>query len=143
MNSLPTFRRNPLLLEFLLVGVLLVLAHYAASRLGLYYAVAATDIVTHFLGGVWVSLGAILFFFTAGVVRLPWRDARVVAVVSLVATLAVGLGWEVYELMVGLADPVQDRVDTLADLAFDLAGGLAAFWYFRAAVSADETHAGL
>lgn len=143
MNSLPTFRRYPLLLEFLVVGVVVALAHYFASRSGLYYAVAATDVVMHFLGGLWVGLGATLFFFTSGTVQLPRRDARVVAVVTLVSVMAVGLAWELYELWGGLVDPVLDRIDTLSDLALDLLGGLVAFWYFRAAVSSDEENAGL
>lgn len=141
VNSLPTFKRYPLLLEFLVVGLLITLAHYGASRADLYYALAATDIAMHFAGGVWVGLGSILFFFTAGVVRLPWRDTRVVAVVMIASTLAVGLGWEVYEFMAGLVSPVTDRVDTLADLALDLLGGLSAFGYFRLAVAPDDSNA--
>jgi hypothetical protein len=140
VKSLPTFRRNPLLLEFLLVGVAIVLAHFVAVRAGLYYAIAATDLVMHFAGGLWVGLGAILFFFTAGVVCLPWRDGRVVAVVALASVLAVGLGWEVYELMAGLTDPVFDRADTLGDLIFDLLGGVVALGYFRFAVAPDDVN---
>lgn len=137
---MPTFKRHPLLLEFLILGVLVVVGHYSLSRTGLYYAVDYADTVMHFAGGVWAGLGAILFFFTAGVVRLPWRDSRVVAVVALASVMSVGLGWEVYELMSGLADPVLDRADTAGDLALDLLGGLAAFAYFRLVVASGETN---
>lgn len=140
---MPTFRRYPLLLEFLIVGVVVAVAHYWASRAGLYYALASTDIVMHFLGGLWVGLAAILFFFTSGFARLPRRDARVVAVVTVASAMAVGLGWEVHELWTGLADPVLDRVDTSIDLVMDFLGAIAAFWYFKVAVSAEENDAGL
>ncbi len=143
MNSLPTFRRYPLLLEFLVVGVIISVAHYFASHSGLYYAVAATDVAMHFLGGLWVGLGALLFFFTSGTVRLPRRDARVVAVITIVSAMAVGLAWEVYELWDGLVDPVLDRADTSLDLVMDFLGAAVAFWYFKVAVAADETNAGL
>lgn len=138
---LPTFRRNPLLLEFLLLGLGVALAHYWASATGLYYSVGATDSVMHFAGGLWIGLGAILCFFTSGIVCLPRRDLRVVSVVTLAAVLVIGLGWEVHELWVGLADPVADRLDTAADLVFDFLGGLAALGYFRAAVAPDERDA--
>ncbi len=139
--ALPTFRRNPLLLEFLVFGLALALAHYWASATGLYYSVGATDVAMHFAGGFWIGLGAILFFFTAGVVRLPWRDSRVVSVITLASVLAIGLGWEVHELWVGLADPVADRLDTAADLVLDVLGGLAALAYFRLAVTPDDSNA--
>jgi hypothetical protein len=121
------------------VGVLVAAGHYFASKLGLYYAVGYADVAMHFLGGLCAGLGAILVFFTSGVVRLPWRDTRVVAVVAIVSTLAAGLAWEVHELLAGLVDPVLDRADTIGDLALDLLGGLFAFGYFRLAVTPEET----
>lgn len=143
MNRLPTFRRYPLLLEFLLLGLFIAVAHYAAGGAGLYYAVAATDVVMHFLGGLWVGLGALLIFFTSGTLRLPRRDLRVVAVVTLACVMSVGLAWEIYELWGGLTDPLLDRVDTLSDLAMDFLGGVAALAYFRSAISLGEDSAEL
>lgn len=141
VNAPSVFRRHPLLLEFFLVGALVIAGHYVATRADLYYTFAATDVAMHFLGGLLVGLAALLAFFTSGTVRLPRRDGRVVAFVALASVLAVGLAWEVYELWFGLSDPVLDRMDTLGDIAMDLLGGVAALAYFRLTVVADETHA--
>jgi hypothetical protein len=138
VKSLPTFRRHPLLLEFLVVGVAVALAHYAASQTGLYYAVGATDVAMHFFGGLWIGLAAILVFFTSGMVKLSRRDARVVVILTLGSVLAVGLAWEVYEFLTGLADPIIDRLDTLADLAMDFLGGCLALGYFRMVATHDD-----
>ncbi len=138
VNALPTFKRYPLLLEFLAVGVAVTLAHYAASQTGLYYAVGAADVAIHFSGGLWIGLAAILVFFTSGMVRLPRRDARVVVVVTIGSVLAAGLAWEVYEFLAGLADPILDRLDTLVDLGMDLLGGVAALGYFRMVATHDD-----
>jgi hypothetical protein len=134
VNWLPTFRRYPLLLEFLVVGFAAALGHHFASQFGLYYAVGYTDIVMHLVGGVWAGLATLLVFFTSGFVRLPWRNRRVVLVVTVASVLAIGLAWEVHELTLGLVDLAVDGADTLADVLLDLTGGLLAVIYFWLAV---------
>jgi hypothetical protein len=130
VNSLPTFRRYPLLLEFLIVGFIAAVGHSFASSSGLYYSVRYTDIAMHFVGGVWAGLAALLVFFTSGFVRLPWQNRKVVAVVTVATVLAIGLAWEVHELTLGLVDLSRDGADTFGDIVLDLVGGVAALGYF-------------
>jgi hypothetical protein len=143
VNWLPTFRRYPLLLEFLLIGFAAAVGHSFASRSGLYFSVGYTDVLMHFLGGIWAGLAALLVFFTSGFVRLPRRNRRVVAVVTMAGVLVIGLAWEVHELFLGLVDFGRDGVaDTLGDLGMDILGGLVSLAYFWTVVKphAEDAH---
>jgi len=51
----------------------------------------------------------------------------------ILAVVAIGLSWELWELFVGFTDVLSDRTDTIIDLIMDLIGGTSAiiYYYFK------------
>ena len=96
--------------------------HIAALHWYLYWHYAWFDLITHFLGGMWVALlSAWLITFKAG----PIRAREIIGIV-----LVVGIGWELFELFFGLTS-IADRgyaFDTAHDLLMDFCGGLVGFF---------------
>lgn len=99
-----------------------------------FYRMPTADAVFHFLGGLFVGLFFVDFFWKAlAVERGLRRDAAII--VGL--TLLVGLAWEVHEYLLDLAVGgffkardldccIGDLADTLSDLLLDALGAVAA-----------------
>ena len=121
-------RDQKLLLVIGIVGMLVALLYLLGQVYFLFWKFVLFDKLLHFLGGVWVT------FFCYWISRLRSRKkvkeptAGSVVIFCLLASLLVGIGWEVYEDVIGLAwNPLSSYlVDTITDLAMDLGGGLAA-----------------
>ncbi len=79
----------------------------------------------HFLGGFWVGLIYLYIFPTQSI-------SRGLIVKILLSVLLIGIGWEVFEMIVNdiiVKNPF-DYADTTSDILFDLAGGTFASLYF-------------
>ena len=79
----------------------------------------------HFLGGFWIGFASIYLF--------SWKYyIRVSALNILFAVLFVGIGWEVFEILVNniIAQNPFNTLDTISDIFFDLSGGAFAVLYF-------------
>jgi len=120
-------RKSGLFALFALVLVIGIL-ETIALRFHLYWTLGWFDIMMHFLGGVWVAFAALwcLLFF-------PYHGERVsnrlwLYGITLGATLVVGVLWEVFEYLFGIAilGDGAYAVDTTLDLTMDLLGALAA-----------------
>ncbi len=110
----------PSFLTLSLVGFL----HWIGSVEYYYWTVWWYDIMTHFLGGVWVAL-AVLW-----VINMPpfaWVRSRTDLLSVVLLTLIVGSAWEIYEVFFGFADPNALKYigDTLIDLCMDTLGSVA------------------
>lgn len=57
------------------------------------------------------------------------NDKLLIASVIL-ATLVIGLFWELWELFVGLSDVIKDQFDSFLDLVMDTAGAISAVLYY-------------
>jgi len=96
---------------------LLALLTWIAIWQSLYWRLWWFDIPMHILGGVWAGLCA------------AWLTARREEGFSLlwclVFTLAIGIGWELFEYSEGIAFPryFSYPADTIKDLVMDLVGG--------------------
>jgi hypothetical protein len=56
---------------------------------------------------------------------------KVLLSVSVILTvLVIGLGWELWEIFVGLTNVLKDKNDTILDLIMDLIGGSFAIFYY-------------
>ena len=79
----------------------------------------------HFLGGLWAGI----FFLW---VFNPKTASRSLTLRIALFVLAIGLGWEIFELLVDkvLSHNPFNILDTTADVFFDLAGGLTAVFYY-------------
>ncbi|MHB8651850.1 MAG: hypothetical protein ACYC8S_01810 [Minisyncoccota bacterium] len=117
----------PNTLAALIVGIALfnTFAHYFSW----YYHFLWLDKPMHFLGGVWVS-GVGLWFWYGRRGHQKSTGARFfqeVLTIALVATLAVGILWEVYEYVVHLiVGSIWSPADTVGDVVFDILGAVSA-----------------
>jgi hypothetical protein len=100
-----------------LVGVM----HVLALNYSLYWHYIWLDLPVHFLGGMWAAL-----FFAWLCSYWPLREADGFAT-TMLFVLAIGLGWEVFELFVGVPREANFAFDTGLDLLMDLCGGLAGY----------------
>ena len=87
----------------------------------------------HFLGGLWVGLFALAWYYRSPLPRAKDKSTIFVFALAVSATLSVGLHWELFELSAQTfieRASVHDMVDTLADLSNDLFGALVAIGVF-------------
>ncbi|MBU6310652.1 hypothetical protein KGO06_01830 [Patescibacteria group bacterium] len=111
-----------------LLSTAILLAHLAALQYSWYWTYWWFDILMHASGGALIVVLA--------VAALGLRPA------ALLIALAVGVGWEGFEVAIGLA-AIEDRFvfDTTLDLFMDTLGaagayGMIAVWQFRSRLSA-------
>lgn len=96
-----------------------------ANKFYWYASISYFDMIMHFLGGFWVGLCYFYFFqvksiFISNILKL------------LAFVFCIGLGWEVYEILVNkaVAQNSLDYLDIGSDIFFDLLGGAVAAIYF-------------
>jgi len=124
-----TLFKKPLLFELLFFSALTAFLHLVALRLYLYWTVPWFDIPMHFLGGFVIGLLALYLFYVSDWAEFPKDHLGSIFTMTLGSVLLVGLGWELWELFMGLTDALNDLVDTFVDLVMDILGGIAAFLY--------------
>lgn len=113
----------------LLAALIVILAcvQGAATYWDLYFFVWWLDIPMHLFGGFWISAATITYRLT----HKPTEGGDTTPVLfayALMATLLIGLGWEVFEWSVDRMNGLIhfDLMDTLGDLANDVIGALVA-----------------
>lgn len=130
--------RHPLFIFlFILVFVIAVL-HIIAIELFLYWTYSWFDILMHFLGGLFIGLSALWFFFESGYIKMhrSYRQAFIVVGVSIVL---VGVGWEIFEFLADVPREVNYVADTIVDLIMDLLGALLGCVAFTKIFFTDES----
>ncbi len=134
-------RHTGLKVLFVLIWGILAL-DVLAQYLALYWLFDWFDLVTHFLGGLWVGLAVLWFWYRSGYARAMARPTgfRVPFELSLSAALGVGVLWELYEYGIWVFShygvPDAFMLDALGDLGMDLLGaslGALLFTYARRA----------
>jgi hypothetical protein len=94
--------------------------HIAAIIFALYWHYVWLDVVTHFLGGVWVALAVQL--------ARAWMGQPLLnSVWVLVMVLIVGIAWELFELLTGIPRENNYMFDTSIDLVMDSLGALVGY----------------
>lgn len=90
-----------------------------------YFSIWWFDILMHFWGGFWVGL----FFLYVFVSK---KSSSVPVFKVALWLLLVGVLWEFFEIYSNnfIGQTPFNLMDTLSDLCFDMAGGLAAIYYF-------------
>ncbi len=124
--------RERLIRAVAFAAVSLALLHITALWNDLYWRFWWLDLLAHFCGGVFIALLLLWFSFFSGYTRcsLPSRNALFLCMVG--GALAVGVGWEVFERLLGLSwSPEGYWTDTLLDLFMDAIGALAAYLFIR------------
>ncbi len=121
--------RNPLFISWVLILVLIAVLHIIALEFFLYWIYSWFDILMHFLGGLFVVLSALWFFFQSGYVRIN-QNIRNIIIVSVSSIVLIGVSWEIFEVIAGV--PIEDNyiLDTITDLIMDVVGTIVATFAF-------------
>ncbi|MDC1205420.1 hypothetical protein N8083_01070 [Candidatus Pacebacteria bacterium] len=108
---------------FLIAGSILVMIHIISLELSLYWKYLWLDIPVHALGG---SVLALCFFALHDVFpRFPKRLLYPIPVLLLI--LLISLGWEVYEIGIGIPIEADFEIDTSIDLIMAMLGGVVGY----------------
>jgi hypothetical protein len=120
---------NRYFIPFFLVLLGVAVFHWIGTIRLYYWTITWYDIPMHFFGGVWVALAALW------VPEMPLADRLRKGMFCLfpstgsilASVIAVGIAWEVYEVVFGIADVRMAgyAFDTALDLVMDTLGGLA------------------
>ena len=118
----------------ILASLVLAMAvlHIGAIIFDLYWNLWWYDIALHFLGGVFVALLVLwLCFFSGYFPVVPIGSKVAVFWLAFLSTLAIGAGWEIFERLAGhIWSPEGYWLDTMSDVACDVAGGLLGYLLF-------------
>jgi hypothetical protein len=117
------------LLTFILVAIIALL-HSLAYVFFWYWTLWWFDILMHFLGGVWVALTALWFFYLSGYVQRPKANMQTYLLITLGSIAVIGIAWEIFELFVGAYREEHHVLDTTVDLIMDIVGSLAGLFFF-------------
>lgn len=116
---------------------LLVLLHGIGLYFNLYWLWPWFDIVTHFIGGLWLGLFSLWFVFYSGYVKpASARYTPFYALVIVTASIGViAVVWELYKYLgntlLGIPFPVNYIGDSILDMIMGLVGAFTGYWYFR------------
>jgi len=108
----------------ILVGAL----HLIGTFYNFYWNSFWFDALMHFLGGLAMGLLFLWLWFASGFFEKSLPTKREAMVAALTFAMLIGIGWEVFEYVYGIAVPVGANypVDTFHDLVFDFVGGVGA-----------------
>ena len=115
--------RPALFLTQTAVVLMVAAVHLSAMRWYLYWYYPWLDLLTHFLGGLWVALA------TAWLLSYAGRTPSFLTVI--LAAMVIGIGWEVFELAAGIPKEANFIFDTSLDLMMDFIGGVSGFLLAR------------
>lgn len=118
-------QERTLKLLFILIW-LLALVHMSAEYYHLYFFFPWFDIVTHFLGGLWVGIATVWVWYFSGYLRKAHLPDRNSIYVALLGGLVVGIVWELYQYVIWMLTDVGIPLgyigDTILDLVMDVVG---------------------
>jgi len=103
---------------FLIFASMFALVHQFAVIASLYWYFWWFDILMHFWGGSLIALGVFVF---SGFSFSSFAPSLKITLLSLII---ITVTWELFELFVGLYEPVAYLRDTAKDLVVGVGGGL-------------------
>ena len=127
--SLGLMLRKPLFKEMFGVLVLIAFLHITGMNYFWYWKFFWFDILTHFLGGLWVGLAVL---WLGNYLLEDWKlNKRQTMFFVLCAVVFIGISWEVFEYVNGItvANKKGYWSDTYLDIIMDLIGGVLAGLY--------------
>ena len=101
----------------------LAIVHILAIELALYWIYRWLDLPVHVLGGIVVALA----LYTLRDLRVPVPQSWYRFSPFMVAVLLIAIGWEGYEVVIGVLPDPAYWFDTLTDILMGLIGGAFGF----------------
>ncbi len=120
---------NPLFISWTILLTMIAILHVTALEFFLYWLYPWFDIMMHFLGGLFVGLSALWFFFQSGYVMINQSIWNII-IVSVSSIILIGVGWEIFEVMAGVPIIGNYILDTATDLVMDVIGVTVATFVF-------------
>jgi len=118
---------------FILIWVLAFL-HMLAEAYYLYWTIDWFDIVTHFLGGLWLGIASLWFWYLSGYLHKAHMPNKKALYIALGAGIFIGIFWEIYEFTVwhlsGAGLPSNYVSDTIMDICVDFVGACVGYFSF-------------
>lgn len=101
--------------------------HLAALEWYLYWYYPWLDLLSHFLGGLWIALAAVWLLSYAS------HNVRLLRILAIVAVISIA--WEVFEYVAGIPKEANFVFDTSLDFLMDFIGGISGFmlasWFLK------------
>src|SRR4051812_36277786 len=113
-----------LLVSFSLVA-LLGAVHFIAGYFYWYWTLPWFDNVSHFLGGLSLGFFFLWIWYASGIFGVSTPSKREAFATALIFVILVGIGWEVFEYVYGIANPSVGQTymqDTFCDVCADIVG---------------------
>ncbi|OGD68506.1 hypothetical protein A2811_02795 [Candidatus Campbellbacteria bacterium RIFCSPHIGHO2_01_FULL_34_10] len=134
-SYLETMRKELFIFTFILILFIASLNELAVNYY-FYWRIWWFDIMMHFLGGLWVGLSALWFYYSSGFSKKGGKsiftkegtvNKRKMFFISLFSGILIGLGWEIFEFIIEVDFSNNYIDDTLLDLLMDMIGAIMAF----------------
>ena len=124
--------RDRLLRVLAVLSLGIAVLHIGAIVFHLYWFFWWYDMFLHLLGGVFIALLVLWVRFFSGYIKKPAIfSVRRVFLFTLLGLLVIGIGWEVFERLLGPTWSVEGYwLDTGIDIALDIVGGVVGWFYF-------------
>ena len=118
--------RKPLILLTFALVLLLGVFHQVGSMFYLYWSLPWFDNVAHFLGGL--AIGVLSIWVIYGLILRSTPSSVKVMLTTIFSVLIIGVGWEIFEHIYGIANPTGGNyvTDTTHDLIADTLGAILA-----------------
>jgi hypothetical protein len=118
-------KRFPVVIIPILI-IFIAIANATADYWHLYFYIWWLDIPMHILGGFWVALTSLVFYYAFPEGKEKERSVIFVYALAIASVLTIGLMWEIYEFSVdSMFSLALNQVgDTLKDLSDDFVGGV-------------------
>ncbi len=116
--------------------ILIFVLNFIANKLYLYSSLWYFDNIMHFLGGFWLGLFFLWYFYDKVFTTFPIKYFFY----TILGVFIVGLSWELYEIVVNasFAKNSFDLIDTLSDLVLDTLGGGLAYLGMKKIIKSTE-----
>ena len=127
--------QKPLFKESLFLLILVAVLHTVAIKFFLYWSIFEFDSIMHFLGGMFVAVSSLWFYFYSDFFDPKSKKLKDFFVVAILTLAWVATMWEIFELLTGLTFVFwyDYPYDTTLDFIMDFLGASVAclYAYFR------------
>lgn len=134
MENLTNQNSKKILVEMFILIFLLAIFHIGALSFGWYVKFWWWDVMNHFLGGFFISIGIYWIIkyrnYLNFVIKKDGKSfSQFLTVITI--TMFIAVFWEVYEYSLGFRNYPEGYVfDTAKDIAMGFLGGISGFLYF-------------